>query len=317
MLTLGIEFAGFIALLFFFIPMGLERPVFTALFHAVSAFCNAGFSLFETSLVSYSENAGFQIIIMFLIIAGGLGFMVEADLLRKIRRPDLRLSFYTKIVLISASSLIIIGTLFYAGIEWNRALAHLGSPGKRIMGALFQSVTTRTAGFNTIPQENLSFPSQIMTSFLMLIGGGSGSTAGGIKVSTAFILFLTLLKGVDESGEIRFMKRRITSHDLSRTAIFFLKAISILFICILLLSIAEHPERSNFSFVSIIFESFSAFGTVGLSHGITSDLSFIGKLVIIVTMFAGRIGLFSMILPVARSIIGHEIEYPEGEVLIG
>ncbi|MCK5250473.1 MAG: hypothetical protein KAJ98_10945, partial [Spirochaetaceae bacterium] len=186
-----------------------------------------------------------------------------------------------------------------------------------LMAALFQSVTTRTAGFSTVDQASLSITSRWLTLMLMLIGGGSGSTAGGIKVSTAFILFIVLFRGVNDRGDIRFLRRRIGSADVSRAAMFFLKAISLLFISILFLGIIELPHSSGFTASEIVFECVSALGTVGLSMGITAALSTGGKLVIAATMFAGRVGLFSLVIRMVRDRVEALIEYPKGEVLIG
>jgi len=152
----------------------------------------------------------------------------------------------------------------------------------------------------------------------MLTGGGSGSTAGGLKVTTMFLLSLVMIKGVDDHGEVTFLRRRIGREQLNRAALYFMKAIMFLFLSILLVAMTEQLSWGrSFSLMEIVFECVSALGTVGLSMGITSELHIMSKLVLICTMFAGRIGLFAMIMPVYRAEVLKHIRYPRGEVLIG
>ena len=314
--TLIVEGLGAAFLIFAFRRASTESPVFDGIFHAVSAFCNAGFSLFSNGLIPFRDNVLVNAVLMILIIVGGIGFMVIRDLSRKIREPRKPLMFHTRIMLIAVPLFIVVGWFGYLALDDTGVFAHLPT-GERYMAALFQSVTTRTAGFNTVEQSSLSATSRWMTLVLMLIGGGSGSTAGGIKVSTAFILFLVLFRGVNERGDIRLLHRRIPSEDVSRAAMFFLKAVALLFVSILMLGILERPGYTEFTTSQIIFECVSALGTVGLSMGITGALSVGGKIVIALTMFAGRVGLFSLVIRYAGDRTETLIEYPKGEVLIG
>lgn len=315
--TLVIEGIGAVLLSIAFGRSGRSDAVFSGVFHAVSAFCNAGFSIFSEGLASYRSDPAVSITLMALIILGGIGFMVIRDLLRA-GMPGRRcpLLFHTRLMLTATPLFIAAGLLGYLLLDGTDVFSSL-PPAQRILAALFQSVTTRTAGFSTVDQAALSAPSRWLTLMLMIIGGGSGSTAGGIKVSTAFILVLVLFRGVSERGDIRFLGRRITSADVSRAAMFFLKAVALLFLSILALGVIERPDETGFPPSDIIFESVSALGTVGLSTGITERLSGGGKLVVMATMFMGRVGLFSLVMRTVKERAERMIERPKGEVLIG
>lgn len=315
--TLVIEGIGAVLLSIAFGRSGRSDAVFSGVFHAVSAFCNAGFSIFSEGLASYRSDPAVSITLMALIILGGIGFMVIRDLLRA-GMPGRRcpLLFHTRLMLTATPLFIAAGLLGYLFLDGTDVFSSL-PPAQRILAALFQSVTTRTAGFSTVDQAALSAPSRWLTLMLMIIGGGSGSTAGGIKVSTAFILVLVLFRGVSERGDIRFLGRRITSADVSRAAMFFLKAVALLFLSILALGVIERPDETGFPPSDIIFESVSALGTVGLSTGITERLSGGGKLIVMATMFMGRVGLFSLVMRTVKERAERMIERPKGEVLIG
>ena len=316
-ITLVIEGIGAVLLSIAFGRSGRSDAVFSGVFHAVSAFCNAGFSIFSEGLASYRSDPVVSITLMALIILGGIGFMVIRDLLRA-GMPGRRcpLLFHTRLMLTATPLFIAAGLLGYLLLDDTDVFSSL-PPDQRILAALFQSVTTRTAGFSTVDQAALSAPSRWLTLMLMIIGGGSGSTAGGIKVSTAFILVLVLFRGVSERGDIRFLGRRITPADVSRAAMFFLKAVALLFLSILALGVIERPDETGFPPSDIIFESVSALGTVGLSTGITERLSGGGKLVVMATMFMGRVGLFSLVMRTVKERAERMIERPKGEVLIG
>lgn len=320
--TFLIEGIGAAALSIAFARSGRSQPVFSGIFHAVSAFCNAGFSVFNEGLAPYRSDPAVNITLMVLIILGGIGFMVIRDLRGGMSGrggvPGRRclLLFHTRLMLTATPLFIAAGLLGYLLLDSTDVFSGL-PPAQRILAALFQSVTTRTAGFSTVDQAALSAPSRWLTLMLMIIGGGSGSTAGGIKVSTAFILVLVLFRGVSERGDIRFLGRRITPADVSRAAMFFLKAVALLFLSILALGVIERPDETGFPPSDIIFESVSALGTVGLSTGITERLSRGGKLVVMATMFMGRVGLFSLVMRTVKERAERMIERPKGEVLIG
>ena len=317
--TAGIELTGVFILYLGMRRQGVETPLFSSFFHAISAFCNAGFSLYSDSLTRFAGNPIVMTGVSLMIVCGGMGFMVLWNLRKKFHSfRSVPLMYHTRLMLVLTPLLILGGSLFYL-IQERNALFEGMSWGRAAGAAVFQSITTRTAGFNTVDQVGLSVPSQLVTLFLMLTGGGSGSTAGGLKVTTIFLLSLILMKGVDDHGEVSFLHRRISRDSLHRAAVYFMKAITILFLSILLILLVEDSVwGGDVDFMKIVFESVSALGTVGLSTGITSDLHILSKLILIFTMFAGRIGLFAIIMPQAyESEVQRYIRYPKGEVLIG
>lgn len=315
--TLSIELLGAIFLYFSFKDLGLDNPVFSSIFHSVSAFCNAGFSTIPGGLSIFKNQMFGSVTFMLLIITGGMGFMVLQDLFDLIRLKDVVLLLHTKIMLISTLVLLLSGSILFYIFEFNNTTMEGLTWSQKILPAIFQSVTTRTAGFNTIDQGAMTMPSKAISLGYMLIGGGSGSTAGGLKVTTAFLIFCVLIQGLNDKKGIRVFNRKISSINLTKAGIFFGKAITIVFLTILGLSISESFYGNKFSFMDLTFESFSAIATVGLSFGITPDLSVYSKIILVFTMFAGRIGLFSLILPTNEIKLDRTIEYPEGEVLIG
>jgi trk system potassium uptake protein TrkH len=316
--TFSFELAGMVMLYIGMRRQGVDRPLYSSVFHGISAFCNAGFSLYDDSLTRFSGNPVVLAGISFLIITGGLGFLVHWNIQQYVSsRGKKRLLYHSRIMLVFTPLLIALGFLVFFLMERHRLLASMGT-GEAVGAALFQSITTRTAGFNTIDQGGLSQPSFVMTLFLMLTGGGSGSTAGGLKVSTMFLLSLILIKGIDDKGEIPFMKRRISQDLLNRASLYFMKASVILMISVFMICLFESVRwNSSIPFRDIVYECCSALGTVGLSTGITSDLSSWSQSALICTMFAGRIGLFAIIIPAVHSESVYNIRYPEGEVLIG
>ncbi|WP_187759852.1 TrkH family potassium uptake protein [Thiospirochaeta perfilievii] len=316
-LTLTIELIGAFFLFFSFKKFDIPDPIFSSIFHSVSAFCNAGFSTIPGGLEIFRNQAFGSVTFMLLIVTGGMGFVVLQDIFDFICKRDVVLLLHTKIMLVSTLILIFSGCLLFYIFEFDNITFEGLTWSEKILPALFQSITTRTAGFNTINQGDMTMPSKAISLGLMLIGGGSGSTAGGIKVTTAFLILGVLVQGLNADKGLTVFKRKISSINLTKAGIFFGKAIIIVFMSILGILIAESFYGSKFTFMEITFESFSAIATVGLSLGITSDLSVISKLIIIFTMFAGRIGLFSLIIPVNEIKIDRIINYPEGEVLIG
>ncbi|MFP4113530.1 MAG: potassium transporter TrkG [Spirochaetota bacterium] len=315
--TLVVELIVALALLPGFVGHGVERPVFASVFHAVSAFCNAGFSTFADSLEGFATAPAITVPVMAALVIGGLGFVVYQDLARHAARRRHVLSLHTRLVLVSTAGLIVLGFVLFLATEWNAGLAGLEG-GHKLLGALFQAVTPRTAGFNTVPQAALSAPGTVLTLVFMFVGGGPGSIAGGVKVTTVFIIVWAALGQTDDSGDARVFRRKVRSPVVSRATMFVVRALMILTSAVFLLSLTEIVIAGNaFSFRDVVFETFSAFGTVGLSMGITGELSAPGKLVIIATMFAGRVGLISLAVPSQGKQWRSLIDYPPGEVLIG
>ncbi len=300
--TFVIEFFGVIFILPTFIRNGVANPIFSSIFHSVSAFSNAGFSTFSTGLERFQGQRYILSVFMVLIVLGGIGFLVLIDIrgaiLSKVRRRHLAL--HTKIVLTATVALILLGAFAYT-------LAGLS-----ITDAFFQSVTTRTAGFNSVPQSELSNFALMVTYPLMFIGGAPGSTAGGVKVTTFFLGFIALFKGFDQKHQLQVFGRSISLSTMQRVMNVIFKTFGFVFVIILLLSAVERTIPLK----DIMFEVFSAMGTVGLSRGVTPQLSSLGKILIMITMFAGRVGIVSLTLlpPTPKK---QSVYYPNEEVMIG
>jgi len=311
--TLIIELAGAAALFAAFSRAGVADPAFAAIFHSVSAFCNAGFSPFRDSLEGFSGDPAVLGIIAALIIAGGIGFIVIQDLERRLRGKRRALSAHTRLVLSVTAFLALGAGLVFWLIEREGAFAGM-APLDAAANAAFQAITPRTAGFDAVPQAGLADASKALTVALMFIGGAPGSIAGGIKVSTAFLVVLAALGRRNARGEINAFGSRYPAETTDRAVRYFLKAGLLLVAATAALGLAEGPRGAGFG--ESVFETVSAFGTVGLSLGLTRELGVIGKLVIIATMFAGRVGLVALAFP-ARSSRKEAAVYPEAEVLVG
>ncbi len=317
--TFVVESFGAFFLYAVFRGQGVSHPGFTAIFHAVSAFCNAGFSTFSNNLQGYVSNPVVTLTIAALLFVGGLGFIVCEDIARKILGIKRRLSYYSITVLIATLTLVGVGFLFYLAAEWNVAYKSL-APTHKLLAAIFQSLTPRTAGFDTVPQSNLSPISVLFTGFLMFIGGSSGSTAGGIKTSTAFILFMLALRGTDRSNGTLVIRRRAVSNEtIIKATQILLKAFGLVAFSILCVSFFERPQiaAGKISLAQIFFECISAFGTVGLSLGITAQLSAVSKIIIIATMFAGRVGLVAMALPAPGKRLEQLVDFASADHIVG
>jgi trk system potassium uptake protein TrkH len=316
--TLAIEALGAVVLYFGFRATVPSRLGFTAVFHAISAFCNAGFSTFSTNLEGYVADPTVSLTVMALIVLGGIGFVVLQDVRDTLILGWKRaLSLHSRSVLLMTLILVLTGAGLFLLFEHRLAYAALRLP-HRVMAAFFQAVTPRTAGFDTVLQSSLTVSSKMLTLLLMFIGGASGSTAGGIKVNTFFIVTLLAVRGADEHGEVSAFRRKIPSKTLDNAVIFTMKALMLLFAVCFLLTVTERffALREGL-FIEYVFETFSAFGTVGLSLGITPFLSIPGKLLIIATMFMGRVGLLALAIPSGQRIPVHLLDYPEEEVMVG
>lgn len=314
--TFCVELLGAILLSIRFIPeMGVVKGSYFAVFHAISAFCNAGFDLMGfkgqfSSLTSYNSDPLVNITIMMLIVIGGLGFLVWSDIW-DCRFKIKNLTWYTKIVLIATSILIVVPTVLFMVFERTNVFSDMNF-GNKLLSSLFQSITPRTAGFNTINLRELSDSSVLMTMFLMFVGGSSGSTAGGIKVTTLVVILFGLKTIVNQNGGITIGKKRLEEGILRQaTAIFSSYCIAI-FVAILLLCAIE-PDSMKY----IAFEVISAIGTVGLSMGITPHFSVISKVIIAMLMYLGRVGLITFVLAFAEKRNNPPVQRPIGDILIG
>jgi trk system potassium uptake protein TrkH len=258
------------------------RTFFLSVFHSVSAFCNAGFSLFSESFLVYKGDVWINITLFLLIVLGGLGFLVLREgkevFLGFIRRKQTRVSLHAKLVLTVTAFLI--GTCFvlFLVIEWNHSL--------KILSSLFQVVTPRTAGFNTLNLNTLSFATVFLLIFLMFIGASPGSTGGGVKTSTVGAIFAFLKSKIAARDSVNFFRRTLPRESITKAFTVVTLAVGIIFLSSFILLIA-HPWAAM---KDVLFEVFSAFSTVGLSLGMTPKLSTLGKTVIILTMYIGRIG---------------------------
>ncbi|MHC6203263.1 TrkH family potassium uptake protein [Breznakiellaceae bacterium SP9] len=310
--TLSIEALGAAALALLFRGHGEADWLFMGIFHSVSAFCNTGISLFSGGVERFALNIPVILVIMTLIILGGIGFLVLNDVIRFFTGKTRRLQYHSKVILAMTFIIITVSSLFFIIFERNRLYSAMSGPAA-LMNAVFQSVNTRSGGFDIVPQHSLSQPSKLLTALLMLIGGAPGSIAGGLKITTVFVLFAFLFCPTDKDGDIKIFKRRLTADSIHKAVVYTFKALLLLFICITALTVSEGLDGKPFG--AIAFEVFSAFATVGLSLGLTPDLSVAGKWIIIGAMFAGRVGLIALAFP-ALVQVNPAITYPKGTLLM-
>lgn len=317
--TLGIQSIGFLLLVPLLKSHGVENYIFDSLFLAVSSFCNAGFAPYSDSLIQFDNAILLNLVIIGLIIFGGIGFIVLSNIHQVRKGVKKRFSAHTKIVLLATGILILVGFIFFYFAEYNHAFSNLPWY-KKISAALFQAVTPRTCGFETIPQSDLSNSSSLFTMLLMFIGGSPASIAGGIKTTTFFVVLWYVFRGDDKAGTVQFFNRTISAETVNKATMVMIKSIIVIFVAVFFLCYTEKNRlfAEEIEVFDVVFEAVSAFGTVGLSQGITAGLSFAGKIVLIVTMFIGRTALATMML-VLPSIIKKQkyLKYPEEEVIIG
>lgn len=295
--TLIIELAGaFFLFLSFrkFFPFG--EAVFKSVFHSISAYNNAGFDLFSTSLISYNSNPLVLITVAVLIVLGGTGYIVYYDLLMYRRKRHL--SLHTKIVFLMTSLLLVMGTVFLKLTENESWLI-----------SFFHSVSCRTAGFFASDLTSLSSPGILVMIFLMFIGASPGSTGGGIKTTTFYSILSSTTK-IFRGGRTTIFNRTISKDSVTKAFGLFSLALAIILFAFFLLTVTEEG-----SFSALLFETVSAYATVGLTVGITPELSFWGKIIIICVMFIGRVGAISIITSINYK--HEEIYYPEERVCIG
>ena len=319
LLSLAIELIGTITLCFRFVPLyGWKHGTWMALFHSVSAFCNAGFDLFGNyaSLTAFSGDLLVLLTVASLIILGGLGFSVILETARN-RQGFRNLSLHTRIVLMTTLVLLLAGTVFYWIVERTNAETLAGcSEGEKILNAFFQSVTMRTAGFNSFDLSGFRDGSKMFSSLLMIIGASPASTGGGIKTTTIATLTLLMLSVVRGESEVNVARRRL-SDDISRRAL----AVAVLFLTTLLTGtlIISLIENGRFPLEDILFEASSAMGTVGVSAIGTPNLSSASRAILLPMMFLGRVGPLTLAVAVAKRQGGLRTasKYPEERIMIG
>jgi len=318
--TFAIESVGALLLFArFIVDFSPGKAFFQAIYHAVSAFNNCGYSLFSNNLVNYRDDWMVNTVIVVLIVLGGLGFIVIYEVLNRWRGQKKNLSLHAKMVLITTAALIIGGALLFYFFETDNILKNMGSPG-RFLVSVFQSVTPRTCGFNTVDIASLTNSTILLLMILMFIGASPGSTGGGIKTSSFALLMLMIFNRVRGRDSVTIFNRTVPAEILGRTiAIVMASAISVLVIASVLLlahgAPGEHVQASRHLFVEYVFETLSAFGTVGLSMNVTSTLNDIQKLAITLLMFIGRVGPLTLAFAWSSSKRG--LVYAEEAVMVG
>lgn len=309
----AVELCGTLLLAIVWVPdHGLAEGLWISAFHAISAFNNAGFSTWPDSLMRDVASPIVNAVISLLFIIGGLGFVVIAELMNW--RSRTRLSLHTRIVLHATLWLMLAAMTWVLLLEWHNpaTLGGLESLGTRLQAAWFQAVTPRTAGFNTLDIGELSTPTALLTMLWMFVGAGSGSTASGIKVTTLVVLLLAARAFLRGQQQPEVFGRSLSDMTVMGAVAVALAGILLIFSCLLALTITEPGQH----FLDLAFETVSAFGTVGLSRGITSELSIPGQLALITTMLLGRVGPISLGYLIAkRKVKG--VRYAEGKVHIG
>ncbi len=314
--TFFFELIGAILLAFRFVPrLGPARGLYYAFFHAISAFCNAGFDLMGrdkafSSLTSFEKDPYVNLIIMLLIIIGGIGFLVWDDMLKHKLHFELY-SLHSKLVLTTTAVLILIGTLGFFVFEYNGNLAGY-SFGDRLLSSAFMSVTTRTAGFNTMDLSTLSESGSLLSMFLMLIGGSPGSTAGGIKTTTLAVVFISVLCMSRGKNDVVVFKRTLNPQSIKQACV-----IIMIYLCAVLFSAMLLCHIDALDLTDALFETVSAAGTVGLTRGITPGLSMASHIILIILMYTGRIGGLSMMLVFGERKPPAPIKRPTEPIIIG
>ena len=317
--TLAFEGAGALLLATRFVPrVGLWQGIKMVVFHSVSAFCNAGFDLIGTpdnpfaSLTGYADDWLVNLTIMALIVIGGLGFFVWGDIWDKRRFRRLRL--HTKLVLVTTALLLCVGFLLTLIFEWGNPQTLGAMPTQdKVLAAAFQSVTLRTAGFNTIDQAALTGPSQAVACLLMMIGGSPGSTAGGIKTVTAAVLVLSAISALRGRTTVSAFGRTIVSRSIMNAVTMMIVGgmLSLTGACVI-----SYVESAPFG--ACLFEAVSAFATVGLSMGLTPTLHTISHLILILLMYLGRVGVLTLgVAVLMRHREPPKMQYPDADVMVG
>lgn len=316
-LVLCAELIGMLLLLPSFIEAeGWGEGFFYALFHSVSAFNNAGFGLYPNNLVPFVDDLLLNLVIMMQIVVGGLGFVVLMDLFSYLnpKRERKPLTLHSKIVLLTTAALIVGGTLIILVFEWsNQATFGLLSWPDKILASLFQAVTPRTAGFNTLDYGLMHPGTLIFTMLLMFIGGSPGSTAGGIKTITFFILLCSAWSISRGRTELTVFGRHIELTTVIKAGSIALISMIVLGAAATLLTFTDHEHGS----LSLGFEAVSAFGTVGLSTGITPQLNPVSKFILIALMYLGRLGPLTLALALVESKPERRVNYPTEDIVIG
>ncbi len=310
--ALACELVGMVLLSFVFVPhSGWAAGVWQALFHSVSSFNNAGFSLFPDSLMGWVGNPVINIVIPLLFLLGGLGFVVVADIRQS--RVWHRLTLHSRLMIVGTVALSAFGFVMFAALEWRNpgTLGGLPTTGARLWASWFQAVTPRTAGFNTIDTGAMHHSTTLLTMVLMLIGGGSTSTAGGIKVTTVAVLLIATVAFFRRQTAISAFGRSLGVEEVMKVMALTTVSIVVVLTGIFVISISHDGE-----FIDLVFEVTSAFGTAGLSRGATAELDGIGRTLIMLMMFLGRVGPLTLGFFLATRSVPR-VRYPRGQIHLG
>ncbi|QHA90925.1 TrkH family potassium uptake protein [Bacillus sp. N1-1] len=309
--SLAVETIGFIILAARWIPeLGWQAGAYASFFHSISAFNNAGFSIWSNSLMDYVGDPIVNIVISFLFIVGGIGFTVLNDLIRS--KTFREMALHSKVMLTGTVVINLIAMFTFFILEYHnpQTLANL-SLGDKLWGSYFQAVTTRTAGFNSVDISGIGIDTAFFMFVLMFIGAGSTSTGGGIKLTTAFVIIMAVITFLRGKSDPVIYGRTIRKHIVLKALAITMISIMIVYSTIFVLVLTE-----NSSFIEIAFEVISAFGTVGLSMGITGDLSTTGRIAIIFIMFLGKLGPLTLAFSLAQPDRTN-IRYPDEDLFTG
>ena len=294
--------------------------LYQSVYHAISAFNNAGFSLFSDSLIGYQGDLIVNLTIMGLIVHGGIGFIVQYEVFGRLRRKQKKLSVHTKVVLISTAILIASGTLLFYFFERNHIIKDMPVLTK-FLASFFQAVTPRTAGFNTVDIGALANPTILLLLIFMFIGASPGSTGGGVKTTSAALLVMLIWNRLKGNLDVNMFNRTVPREIVSRSvSVIFASVFSVAIIWSVLLVAGGGnltADASRRFFVEYLFDTVSAFGTVGLSMGITPTLNDVQKYAMILMMFAGRVGPLTLAFSLSRSKEKGGVTYAEEGVMVG
>ncbi len=323
LVTVGIEGVGAVILwLAWRNTLGNLGGAGAAVFHAISAFCNAGFSTFSDSLEGYRASPAVLGTVMTLVVMGGIGFVVLEDLRMAMRAKERRpLALHTKLALTVTGVLILLGWGMFTAFEWSGQLRDLGVA-DRLVNGLFMSVTPRTAGFNTVDYSSVDNPSMFLTMIFMVVGGSPGSTAGGLKTVSLGVLVLVLVARLRGDAGVSVFGRTLPRETIQRSVGLFVGGLMLLAVAVFVLLISEAAGSSLAArehFITLLFEAASAFGTVGLSMGATSSLTALGKLIVIALMYIGRLGPLILVTTMTprETSVRRFYRYGREDVMIG
>jgi len=321
--TFSVELIG---ALIFFVHWHGQFPgangIFYSVFHSISAFCNAGFSLFGDSFVGFRGDPVINLTLGLLIILGGIGFFVVYEIFQRVRRRGgkIRLSLHSKMVIVTTLFLILFGMAIIYGVEYDNHLLNFPSY-QKVFLSFFQSVTARTAGFNTVDLNLLHNAVLFLLIILMFVGASPGSCGGGVKTATFAVLISLMWNRLMGRGTVNVFKRTIPQEVVRKVVAIFVVAVSFITLMTFLLLLTQAEGRiapqSEGLFLKYLFEVVSAFGTVGLSLGVTSQLNVLGKIILIITMYVGRVGLLTVAYGIAREELVGPYQFAEENVMVG